>query len=620
VNSRIALGITGTFSSTTQASGAFTVSDSSCSGSAAGTWTATLEAGRIRVLAGNNQTGTVAQALLAPLVVQVLDAGGNPAAGQPVTFAITSQPLGAANAQLSATSAVTDANGQATVSLTLGTVQGIYVVTATGPGGDQAVLLETAKPDVPAKTIKRSGDNQSVTPGSVLPVPICITVTDAFNNAVPDLAVNFSITSQPTGGQATLTVTAAATSTPGVACTQMSGGNQLGSYLETVDFPGTDLLPLTFTTTVSTPTGIAKTGGDGQTGAVGTALAPFEVKVTDAAAKPLAGAVVTFAIGGQPAGAVGTALAVTTCSTDVNGLCQTVLTLGSVAGSYTVTATVNGVPPVQFAATATGESYIVGDTYPLGTDRNSDADLDDAGEFGDGTLTIVDLIMMLRAVTGIVVPPACSDRFDAMDAYPVDTPTVRGGDAKLSILDLIITLRRVTGVDTSKPRRYSRNLVCPAGAGLVAMRAVAAPAAPESGAPGAGGSEAQAAWVELGAAVKDELGLVWVPLYLVGRSEAALAGVGFAVGFEGASRVRPTRARLRFLPNDAFQPPSLVDDGVPGALALAWLEGFRIVAGQRLLLGWVEAVAQERGTVPVLRLFGLDAPVEPGGGARSESQ
>jgi hypothetical protein len=48
------------------------------------------------------------------------------------------------------------------------------------------------------------------------------------------------------------------------------------------------------------------------------------------------------------------------------------------------------------------------------------------------------------------------------------------------------------------------------------------------------------------------------------RGEATLAGVGFAVELEGAARVP-----LSFLANDAFQAPSLVDDGLPGVLALA---------------------------------------------------
>jgi len=92
-----------------------------------------------------------------------------------------------------------------------------------------------------------------------------------------------------------------------------------------------------------------------------------------------------------------------------------------------------------------GWVYLVGDAGP-GT---SDA----VGGFGDGLLDNLDMVHALRAVTSVIGfrPQACSDRFDAMDAYPLDTETQRGGDAVLDNLDLIATLRRVTNADPSRP-------------------------------------------------------------------------------------------------------------------------------------------------------------------------
>ena len=68
----------------------------------------------------------------------------------------------------------------------------------------------------------------------------------------------------------------------------------------------------------------------------------------------------------------------------------------------------------------------------------------------------------MRAVTNVpgFRPPVCSDRFDAMDSFPADSAS-RGGDGQLTTLDLLITLRRVTNIDTSRPRRLSRGLICP---------------------------------------------------------------------------------------------------------------------------------------------------------------
>jgi adhesin/invasin len=815
VAKKITLTLAGSFTSATQASGTFSVSDTSCGGTASGTWMASAPqaTSHIRIASGNGQTGTVTQAVAAPLVVQVIDASGSPQANQAVTFALTSQPVGASGAALSAASALTDANGQASVNLTLGTVQGIYVVTATGPASEQVTLLATAKPDVPAKTIKRSGDNQTVQPGSVLPVPICVTVTDAYNNAIPDLAVSFSIRSQPSGGNATLSLTAASTATNGAACTQMSGGNQLGSYLEETGFPGTDLLPVTFQVLVSQPAVLEKAGGDNQSAQIGTTLAnPLLVRVKDASGNAVAGVAVAFALSGQPAGAAGASVSPASCTTDVNGQCQAALTLGSAAGAYTVSATAsdasgnaltgspvtftasalagtavsisavsgtgqsatvgaqlanpfvvkvtdaagngvagitvtfavtagggtlsatsvttdasgqastkltlgtaagsnnntvtataaglsgspvtftasanagaaatiaavsgsgqsgavgtelasafvvkvtdangNGVSgvtvvfavtagggtlsaasvatdasgqastkltlgtvagsnnntvtataaglsgsPVTFTASATAlaaNAYVVGDTSPFGADPHANLLREEVGEFGDHQLTILDLIYALRAVTSIpgYRPRACSDRFDAMDAFPKDTETVRGGDGILNTVDLIYTLRRVTNVDTSRPVRTSRGLACPAMAPPPPALMANATAALAAGT------------LELGPATVLE-GVQRIPVYVHARQPLTLAGL--SVSFQLDS---PTdRERLRFVRGEA-DAPSLLDDGVPGMLALAWLQALTVPADRSLLLGWVEYASREAAAgllAAEIRVHSIDA-------------
>ncbi len=82
---------------------------------------------------------------------------------------------------------------------------------------------------------------------------------------------------------------------------------------------------------------------------------------------------------------------------------------------------------------------------------------------GNDALNNLDLIDALRAVTNVpgFRPLDCSDRFDAMDSFPADTDTTRGGDEALNNLDLILTLLRVTNIDSSRPQRQTRGLVCP---------------------------------------------------------------------------------------------------------------------------------------------------------------
>jgi TolB protein len=90
--------------------------------------------------------------------------------------------------------------------------------------------------------------------------------------------------------------------------------------------------------------------GDNQTDTVGQALGQaFVVEVTGANAQPSAGIVVTFAVVGG-----GGALSAAADTTEAGGLASTVLTLGTVAGSNTVTATGSGLSgsPVTFRTVA----------------------------------------------------------------------------------------------------------------------------------------------------------------------------------------------------------------------------------------------------------------------------
>ena len=84
---------------------------------------------------GDDQIGTVGQALAEPLVVTVTDQDGNPIEGVAVTFTVASGGGSLSNSQPQAT----DANGQVQTVLTLGSVAGTanntVEATATGLSG-----------------------------------------------------------------------------------------------------------------------------------------------------------------------------------------------------------------------------------------------------------------------------------------------------------------------------------------------------------------------------------------------------------------------------------------------------------------------------------------------------
>jgi len=100
-------------------------------------------------VSGDNQSGETGAALPNPLVVQVLNAQNNPQSGVTVNFAITS-----GGGSVSPTSAVTNASGQASTTLTLGSVPtgpGGVVVTATAVGIGSIDFLASATPPLEAQ-------------------------------------------------------------------------------------------------------------------------------------------------------------------------------------------------------------------------------------------------------------------------------------------------------------------------------------------------------------------------------------------------------------------------------------------------------------------------------------
>jgi hypothetical protein len=199
--------------------------------------------------------------------------------------------------------------------------------------------------------------------------------------------------------------------------------------------------------------------------------------------------------------------------------------------------------------------YLVGDNYPYTSDM--------AGTFGDNVLNTLDLIYLLRAVTNIsgYLPQTCSDRFDAMDAFPVDTATARGGDGILNTLDLVTLLQRITNIDPSRPRRVARGLTCTE-AGVQARKL-------ETSVEGRGEGSVE---------VSDD-----GSVYLVATKALTLDGLAISISSNDASPLRWSAA-------DRMS-PALADTGIPGSLAVAWMQKIELAVGHRLLLGTAAGAA-----------------------------
>src|ERR1035437_1034693 len=99
--------------------------------------------------------------------------------------------------------------------------------------------------------------------------------------------------------------------------------------------------------TLDSPAALAIATGDKQTGTVGTTLNALVVDVGFRASVTLAGIPVTFPVTSGAA-----ALTASTSSTDATGAAGVGITLGNSPGAVVVTASVAGLPPVQFNLTA----------------------------------------------------------------------------------------------------------------------------------------------------------------------------------------------------------------------------------------------------------------------------
>jgi alpha-tubulin suppressor-like RCC1 family protein len=138
------------------------------------------------------------------------------------------------------------------------------------------------------------------------------------------------------------------------------------------------------------PSSLTKTGGDGQSGIVGTRLPQMlAVRVNGSDGQPVPGAVVAFTVttGG---GSVDSA----TATTDAQGIARTGAVLGLTLGQQTFTASVSGIPATVFTATATGVAPVV---VTLAAGGNHTCEIrgtqtlcwgdNSTGQLGDGSTT-----------------------------------------------------------------------------------------------------------------------------------------------------------------------------------------------------------------------------------------
>lgn len=197
---------------------------------------------------GDAQIGQVATLLPTQLRVRVQRGGAN-ASGETVSWST------GGNGTVDPTSSVTDGNGIATTSWTLGNTSGVQSVVAAS-GGNDATFTATATPGPAVSFGIASGDGQSAGVNTAFGQVLATQVTDQFGNGIDGITVNWSVQS----GDVTLASAASVTNVQGLAAMQVTAGPTTGAAVVRAT-TGAVAGEADFNLTI-TPTPIRITAGD----------------------------------------------------------------------------------------------------------------------------------------------------------------------------------------------------------------------------------------------------------------------------------------------------------------------------------------------------------------------
>ncbi len=303
-------------------------------------------AARLVGISGDQQSGPPSSPLSAPLVVQVVDAAGNPVAGTTVTFSTQS------GGSVAPDSGTSGSDGKVSAGGILGGVAGKQVFTASAAGLNSIDFTETATAGIANALKIVSGNDQTSTVGWYLPLPLVVEVVDSAGNPVAGVTVSLT-------GPSVTFLSPLVTGGDGQASFEpVAIGTTVGTNSFTAASNGLASVVFTETGTPDFAAKIIVVRGDGQSGAIGTRLAnPLVAKVEDFYGNVVPGSVVTFAAiggGGSVSPASGT--------TDAAGEVSTTATLGPSAGtdSFAAASLDSGASAIFHAtATATAVSLTV---------------------------------------------------------------------------------------------------------------------------------------------------------------------------------------------------------------------------------------------------------------------
>jgi hypothetical protein len=290
-------------------------------------------ASAIALVAGINQRAIAGKTLPQALVVRATNRHEGPAAGKKITFR-----LAEGQGSVDPPSAVTDADGRARATWTLGADPGRQTLFATVENVDSALAIVAEADPVASNTrVTSMVERLSGLAGLLLSDSVAVRVTDSTGRSLPDVPIRWT----PIDG-GSVEVASARTDSLGVASARWTLGKKTGTQRLRAQIgvgPGLGIPPITISALAlaGAPASIVAGSGDNQRAPAGAELPKTLVfRVLDVNGSGVAAAALAL----SPSGGI---LSDTALVTDSLGVARTRWTMGHSAGDYSMAVHVEGV-------------------------------------------------------------------------------------------------------------------------------------------------------------------------------------------------------------------------------------------------------------------------------------
>src|ERR1700730_10225727 len=290
-------------------------------------------AAAISLVAGVNHRALAGKTLPQALVVRATNRHNAPATGKRVTFR-----LAEGQGSVDPASALTDADGRARATWTLGADPGRQTLLATVENVDSALaIVAEAEPIANNTRVTSLVERLSGQAGEQLSDSVAVRITDSTGRVLPDIPVRWTPVDR-----GSVEVASARTDSLGVASARWPLGKKTGTQRLRAQVgvgPGLGIPPVTINAMAlaGAAASVVVTAGDNQRAAAGAELRKaLAIRVLDVNGSGVAEAALTL----SPSGG---SLSDTALTTDSLGFARTRWTMGHSAGDYSLAVSVEGV-------------------------------------------------------------------------------------------------------------------------------------------------------------------------------------------------------------------------------------------------------------------------------------